>query len=55
MAKKAESDLKSAQILLDAEEPLTDAIYFHAQQAVEKLLKAFLTRKDIKAGRTHSV
>jgi len=53
---KAGSDIRSAEILLNnAENPPTDAICFHAQQAVEKLLKAYLTSVDIKAGKTHDI
>ena len=52
---KAESDLKTAQILIKEEDPPTDSICFHAQQAVEKLLKAYLTYLDIRAPRTHDI
>ena len=37
---KAESDLRSAQILIKDENPPTDSICFHAQQAVEKFFKS---------------
>ncbi len=36
--KKAENDMKVAKDELNTENPVTDAICFHAQQAVEKLL-----------------
>ncbi len=39
--KKAENDIKVAKDELNTENPVTDAICFHAQQAVEKLLKTF--------------
>ncbi len=52
---KAESDLRTAQILIKEEDPPTDSICFHAQQAVEKLLKAYLTYLDIRAPRTHDI
>jgi len=52
---KAESDLRTAQILIKDENPPTDSICFHAQQAVEKLLKAYLTYLDIKAPKTHDI
>lgn len=35
-------DLKAAMILAKAEEPQTEAVGFHLQQAVEKALKAWL-------------
>ena len=54
--KKAENDLKSAQLLFDAEEKrLTDIICFHAQQAVEKALKAYLSSVSVRAGKTHDI
>ena len=40
--KRAENDLKTAMDELDTEEPATDTICFHAQQCVEKYLKAYL-------------
>ena len=52
---KAESDLKTAQILIKDKDPPTDSICFHAQQAVEKLLKAYLTYFDIKVPKTHDI
>lgn len=39
---KAENDLKIAEKDLASEDPVTDAICFHAQQAAEKYLKMFL-------------
>jgi len=39
---KAENDLKIARDEIQTKEPATDAICFHAQQCVEKYLKAFL-------------
>jgi len=53
--KKAESDLKSANILLNSETPPTDMIVFHCQQAIEKYLKAYLTNENVKAGKTHDL
>lgn len=41
--KKADNDRQSSQLLMRADPPLTDTAAFHAQQAAEKLLKAFLT------------
>ena len=34
---------------------VTDAICFHAQQAVEKFLKAYLVKYDIEFGKTHNL
>ena len=39
---KAEHDLRTAQTMLDQENPPTDVICFHSQQTAEKLIKAFL-------------
>uniref|UniRef100_A0A7V5XH28 HEPN domain-containing protein n=1 Tax=Thermodesulfobacterium geofontis TaxID=1295609 RepID=A0A7V5XH28_9BACT len=54
---KAINDYKSAQKLLSQseEEIITDTACFHCQQAVEKMLKAFLINHDIEFGRTHSI
>lgn len=52
---KAESDLKAVSQLLKAENPPTDIICFHCQQAVEKYLKAFLTHHNIQVKRTHDI
>ncbi|KUK30281.1 MAG: HEPN domain protein [Methanosarcinales archeaon 56_1174] len=53
--KKAESDLKVAEHMLEVEEPPTDAICFHCQQAVEKYFKAYLTSKNIRVKKTHDL
>lgn len=55
--KKALEDLKVAEHELSLEENqmVTSAICFHSQQAVEKLLKAYLTSKNIKVGKTHDI
>lgn len=52
---KAENDLKAAERLLEDENPLTDIICFHCQQAIEKYLKAFLTFHEIEVKRTHDI
>ena len=52
---KACNDLRAAEELLKLSEPLTDIVCFHAQQAVEKLLKGFLTYHGIKIPRTHDI
>jgi len=53
---KAENDLKnSAYTLKMGEGCPTDTTCFHAQQCVEKYLKAFLTLKRIDFPKTHDV
>ena len=53
---KAENDLKSAAYLLKiGDECPRDSICFHAQQCVEKYLKAFLTLKGIDFPKTHDI
>ena len=44
---KAKNDLLSAQILMKHEPPVLDTASFHYQQAVEKVLKAFLVWKGV--------
>lgn len=53
--KKAKHDLKSAQVLLAAEEELYDSICFHAQQLAEKAIKALFTAKNIEFPKTHNL
>lgn len=53
--KKAESDLKAVKQLLEYEDPPTDVVCFHCQQAVEKYLKAFLTFHNIEVKKTHDI
>ncbi len=52
---KANNDLTVAKHELQHEHPVTDAICFHCEQAVEKFLKAFLIYHDVEPGRTHDV
>ncbi len=42
---KAYHDKKSSELLFESEESLYDMVVYHAQQCVEKALKAFLSRK----------
>ena len=53
--KKANNDLKTAKDELATENPATDTICFHCQQAVEKFLKAFLTFHDKPFRKTHNL
>jgi len=53
--KKADRDLEVAKRELELTDPLTDIIYFHAQQAAEKYMKAYLIWLDIEFQKTHDV
>ncbi|NLF31149.1 MAG: HEPN domain-containing protein [Planctomycetes bacterium] len=48
-------DLKAAGQLLNTEEPLSDVVGFHAQQAVEKLLKALLVYHGVEFEKVHTI
>jgi HEPN domain-containing protein len=53
---KAENDLKNASYVLKmGDECPTDTVCFHAQQCVEKYLKAALTYNRIDFPRTHDI
>ncbi|MGV8109630.1 HEPN domain-containing protein [Methanospirillum sp.] len=52
---KADSDLKNASHEIEHEDPALDTICFHAQQTVEKYLKAFLVFSDTEIPKTHSL
>ena len=52
---KAEEDLTAAKILLDSGDFPSAVVCFHAQQAVEKYIKAYLTSKGIEFRRTHDL
>jgi HEPN domain-containing protein len=55
-AQKAESDLKTAEILLRVRQDCpTDIICFHVQQCVEKYVKAMLVLNAIEFPRTHQI
>jgi HEPN domain-containing protein len=41
--RKAESDLRTIDLVMPAEDPPLDTVCFHAQQAAEKYLKGLLT------------
>jgi HEPN domain-containing protein len=53
--KKAENDLKTAKDEIATQEPATDTICFHAQQCVEKYLKAFLIFHQKHFKKTHNI
>lgn len=52
---RAEVDLRAAEVDLGAVPPLLGDAAFHCQQAVEKALKAFLTRHEHVFPRTHDL
>jgi HEPN domain-containing protein len=52
---RAASDLRAASHEFTAAPPLVDDIVFHAQQAVEKVLKGFLAWHDRPFRKTHDL
>ena len=52
---KAEMDLHAARNGLEAAPPLLEDVLFHCQQAVEKVLKGFLTWHDSPFRKTHDL
>jgi len=52
---KADQDLAAAVILLENAVLLKPVIAFHAQQAVEKYLKALLVRHQVNLPKTHDI
>ncbi len=50
---KAEKDLLTAERELSFQDPVTDTVCFHCQQAVEKYLKAFLVFHQVYFTKTH--
>lgn len=53
---KAENDLKTAALTLKGgKDAPTDTVCFHAQQCIEKYLKALLTLKNIDFPKTHDI
>ncbi len=52
---KADRDFKTVDKLMGVDEIITDTACFHAQQAIEKYLKAFLIYHQVPFGRTHDL
>jgi HEPN domain-containing protein len=52
---KANEDLRSARVDLEATPPILGDALFHCQQAVEKALKGFLTAHDRPFRKTHDI
>ena len=53
--RRAESDIKVAELALAAAEPSWDAICFHSHACVEKLLKALIVTQGVFPPRTHEL
>jgi HEPN domain-containing protein len=53
--RKADDDLRSAQVDMAADPPLIEDALFHCQQAAEKAMKAFLTAHDTSFRKTHDL
>ncbi len=53
--KKAESDFKTIENNLKSNDPPTDAICFHAQQAIEKYMKGALVYFEKHITKTHDL
>ncbi|MEX2138775.1 MAG: HEPN domain-containing protein [Pirellulales bacterium] len=52
---KAEADFEAAQVLSQSATPLHDAVCFHAQQCIEKYLKAWLQEANVRFPRSHDL
>jgi len=52
---KAQEDLRAAEVLLEGELEDYDPVGFHAQQAAEKFIKAFLVHCQIEFPKTHDI
>ncbi len=52
---KADNDIKTIENELKSEEPVTDSICYHSQQAAEKYLKLFLVSEGIEPARSHNI
>ena len=55
LLRKARGDLSVARLIAADSDPHDDAIGFHAQQAVEKALKAVLASRQAPGPRTHDL
>lgn len=52
---KAENDLKSAQKLLEGDDPIMDTAIYHTQQCAEKALKGYLAFKMQPIKKSHDI
>lgn len=55
LRRKAAADEEAMSILMGVSSPPDEVIGFHAQQAVEKLLKALLSHRRVAFRRTHDL
>ena len=55
LLRKAEGDAAAVKALVDRDEIADDILGFHAQQAVEKAIKAVLTLAGVDYPRTHDI
>ena len=53
--RRADDDLKMAELALESHPPVCWGAAFHAQQATEKLLKELLTFHNIEFEKTHQI
>ena len=53
--RKADGDIEAARILVREELDDYEVAAFHAQQAAEKLIKAYLVRHQIEFSKTHEI
>ena len=53
--KKADNDFIAARQILLLEDAPTDTVCFHAQQVVEKAMKALLTHRGLEIPKTHKL
>ena len=51
----ANDDLSAAEIIIKEQQPLTNIVSFHCQQAIEKYIKAFLIENEIPLVKTHDL
>ena len=52
---KAMNDLKSAEKLIEGDEPILDTAIYHTQQCAEKALKAYISYKQQPVIKTHDL
>ena len=52
---RGECDVRSAQLLINADFPVLETACFHAQQAAEKAIKAFLVSRKCSFARTDNL
>jgi HEPN domain-containing protein len=55
LLKKAEDDWAAVQVLIESRMIADEIVGFHAQQVIEKALKAVLSKKSITFRRTHDL